>query len=98
MLIKHSFLNALATTVYVLLLSMIMSRLENVVDRVGEPFAPMVFLLLFILSAAVTGSLVVGRPIMMYMAGEKADAIRLFVYTLGWLLVAVGGIVLFASM
>jgi len=50
---------------------------------------PAAFLLLFILSAAVTGSLILGKPILMYLDGKKAEALKLFLYTLGWLVLGI---------
>jgi len=44
--------------------------------------APVVILLLFIISAAVTGSLVLGKPILWYLAGRRREAIVLFIATL----------------
>lgn len=42
-------------------------------------------LLLLILSATVTGSLVLGRPILWYLDGKKKEAVSLFVATVGFL-------------
>ena len=42
-------------------------------------------LLLFILPAAITGALVLGRPILLYVENHKAEAIKMFFYTVGWL-------------
>ncbi len=46
---------------------------------------PFIFLLLFVLSAAIVGSLVFGRPTLMYLEGNKKEAIATFLYTLLWL-------------
>lgn len=48
---------------------------------------PVAFLLLFILSAAVTGALILGRPVLLYLENQKTEAVRLFIYTIGWLVV-----------
>jgi hypothetical protein len=37
--------------------------------------------MLFIFSALLTGSLVLARPIMLYIDGQKKDAIKLFLFT-----------------
>jgi heme O synthase-like polyprenyltransferase len=42
-----------------------------------------------VLSAAVTGGLVLGKPVMLYLDNQKTDAIKLFIYTLCWLALAV---------
>jgi len=76
---------------YVALVVLFMSNAEKIIDQTASSgFAPPVIigsamLLLFVLSAAVTGALVLGRPILLYLDGQKTDAIRLFLYTLAWL-------------
>ena len=45
-----------------------------------------IVLTVFVISAAITGTLVVGKPIMLYVGGHKTEAIRFFGYTIGWLL------------
>jgi len=44
--------------------------------------APIVMLSLFVFSAALTGTLIFGRPILWYLDGKKSEAISLFAYTL----------------
>lgn len=41
---------------------------------------PIMMLLLFVVSAAITGSLVFGRSVIWYLDGDKSDAVRLAVY------------------
>ena len=48
---------------------------------------PVLFLMLFVLSAGVTGALVLGRPVLKYLDGDRKGAIYLFCATLGWLFV-----------
>ncbi len=83
-LVKISFLNALGTIVYIVGIVLIMF---NVVDKSADDtiYAPMLALMLLVLSAAVTGGLVLGRPVMLYLSDKKAEAVKLFVYTVGWL-------------
>lgn len=56
---------------------------------------PVGMLLLFVFSAATTGALVLGRPIVLYLGGQKSEAIRFFVYTLAWLFVIILSVFLF---
>lgn len=89
-LVQRSFLNALGTVSYITLLALAFSSLERFAGNKPDSFfAPVLFLTLFVLSAGVTASLVLGKPVLMYLANDKNEAIKLFVYTLGWLLVAV---------
>lgn len=47
------------------------------------PLMPMFVLLLFVLSAAITGLLVLGKPIHLYLSGLKKEAAILLFCTLG---------------
>jgi hypothetical protein len=40
-------------------------------------------LLLFVTSAAITGFLVFGKPVMLYIDGKKREAVSLLGYTIG---------------
>lgn len=55
---------------------------------------PVLFLLLFVLSAAIVGMLVIGRPTMMYLNGEKKEGVVLFSYTIGWMIIGLAVIIL----
>ncbi len=84
-IIKRAGANAVGTAAYIILIvsfifslqSFPKSKLENTV------FIPIAMLLLFVCSAAITGFLVFGKPIMLYIDGKKRDAISLLGYTLG---------------
>lgn len=60
----------------------------------------LVFVTIFVFSAAVAAILVFGRPVMLYINGEKKAAIQFLATTLGWLLalliLTVAGYLLFA--
>lgn len=77
--------HAVLTFLYVSLVALFMSNVERVFDNVPDVFAGMTMLTLFVVSAAVTGSLVVGRPILLYIEGKRSEAVRFFMYTIGWL-------------
>ena len=80
-------LNALLTTAYITVVALIMQNGEKVFGEMNNMLGPIAFLLLFVLSAAITGSLVLGKPILMYLEGNKKEAIKLFLYTIGWIFV-----------
>lgn len=88
-LIQRSFLNALGTIAYVSVVATIMQNGEKIFNNMNQATAPIAFLTMFVLSAAVTGGLVVGKPILMYFNNQKSEAVRLFIYTLGWLFLGV---------
>ena len=85
-LIKRSLFNALGTVIYVMLIATIIMNGERIFGHTQRFLAPVAFLLTFVVSAAITGSLVLGKPVLMYLDGEKSGAMKLFLYTLGWLI------------
>lgn len=86
-ILKFAGLNALGTALYIALVATFMSHTAEIFNGVEEKTAliPMAMLLLLVLSASVTGSLVVGRPILWYLDGKKKEAISLFIATVGFL-------------
>ena len=90
-IIKYAFLNALGTAGYIAAVASFIYFLGRFFGET-EPksvFAPIAILMLFVFSAAFTGSLVFGRPIIWYLNGEKKEAISLLACTLGILLVII---------
>lgn len=88
-IIKNAVVNALGTAGYVVLIATFLSNASNIFGK-DEPdtfLIPVMMLLLLILSAAITGSLVFGRPILWYLDGKKKEAISLLAYTLATLFV-----------
>jgi len=86
-LIKTSLLNALGTVIYVALIAIVMDNAPKIFGEMKSIASPIAFLLLFITSAAITGGLVLGRPIMVYLDNQKPAAVKLFAYTVGWLFI-----------
>jgi len=87
-IILTSFLNALGVAIYVSLVSIMMRNGGRIFGEEDNNFlGPIAFLLMFIISAAITGSLVVGRPILLYIENRKAEAVKLFIFTIGWLFI-----------
>ncbi|MFH1661576.1 MAG: hypothetical protein ABIA02_00550 [Candidatus Falkowbacteria bacterium] len=85
-LIKISFQNSLAVLIYVGAISLIMMNGDKIFGEMAGYLAPVAFLLLFVISAAITGSLVLGRPAMIFFDGNKKEAISLLFHTVAWLL------------
>jgi len=81
--------NALGVAVYVFIVSFIIRNGEKIFGEMKDVFGPVAFLLIFVFSAAITGGLVFGRPVMLYLESRKAEAVKLFFYTLGWLLIVI---------
>ncbi len=87
-IIKWSFINSLGTIAYIALLVTIMNAAGKSMQFKNELIAGITMLTLFVFSAAVTSSLILGRPVLMFISGQRVESIRLFVYTLGWLSIA----------
>ena len=85
-LVGYSFAHALATAIYCSGVALVMYNAKYIFREPHSFVGPLAFLLLFIASALITGSLILLRPIHMYMSGAKDSAIRLLFYTLGWIL------------
>src|SRR3989339_670691 len=85
-IVKIALLNSLATVVYVELIVLFMSFMQTRFSSSPETFfIPIAMLLLFVFSAALTGSLVFGKPLMLYLDGKKKDALKLISWTLTFL-------------
>ena len=86
-IIKHAFLLALGEGVYITLVALLMSTVQKLFGGKPDPtvIAPIAILLLFVISAAISGALILGRPVMLYLDGKKKDALQLFGFILAWL-------------
>jgi hypothetical protein len=88
---KYAFLHALFATIYITLVATIMFNIERLIGPTegdgDNIFAPIGFLTLFVLSAAVMAVTIFGRPLMWYLDGKKTEAVRLTLYTIGFLAV-----------
>ncbi len=89
-------INAAATYLYILLVGWFMSNVEHMFDPKPSFWAPVAFLLLFVFSATMTGLLVLGRPIYIYLNGQKKEAWHLLFWTIGWIFV--GGVITFIAL
>lgn len=85
-IIYQSLLHAVAVLLYIFAVALILMYGSKVFPKVNETvLGPIAFLLLFVVSAAVTGSLVLAKPIMLYLEKQKKDSILFFVSTVIWL-------------
>jgi len=82
-IVRTALLNALGTLVYVVLIALLMSSLQAMFSGAKDIIlAPIAMLLLFVFSAAFTGMLVLGKPVLWYLDGKKKEALALFAWTL----------------
>lgn len=81
-LLIRGFLHALAVVAYVCLLATFFSRANSWFGQADrEIFSPVAAMLMFIFSALVTGGLVLGKPIMLYVDGQKKEGVKLLFFT-----------------
>jgi hypothetical protein len=88
-ILKTAALHALATTAYIVLVVSFLNQTERFFGEITEKtiLIPITMLLLFVCSAALTGVLVLGRPVQWFLDGKKKDAITLLFATIGCLFV-----------
>jgi len=82
-----SFVSAAGVFIYISAVSWLISNVEHFFGNVPEPnlLFPIFMLLLFVVSAAITGFLVLGKPFLTYLDGQKKEALKLLFFTLAWL-------------
>lgn len=81
--------NAGATTLYVFVIASFLFYAETFLGTEGKAdtlLAPVIMLLLLVISAGFTGFAVLGKPAMWYLDGKKKDALHLLATTLFLLL------------
>lgn len=88
-IIHQSFIFALGEGIYISLVALLMFGVQKLFGDKPDPavIAPIAFLLLLVISAAISGALILGKPLMLYLDGQKKDAVTLFGLTIGWLAV-----------
>lgn len=84
-IIKYSLVHSLAVVAYVFLAATLMFNAEKWFGKMNGVAGVSGFLLLFVLSAAVVGALVVGKPLAWYLDGQKKEALSLFLKTVLWI-------------
>lgn len=82
-IIKRAFIDSVGTAVYIILVVSFLFSLRSLAPKEDILIIPIAMLLLFVSSAAITGFLVFGKPVMLYIDGKKKEAISLLGYTLG---------------
>ncbi|OGJ04563.1 hypothetical protein A3F97_00030 [Candidatus Nomurabacteria bacterium RIFCSPLOWO2_12_FULL_41_10] len=87
-IIIRGFIDALGVAAYVTVFAWVINNLEHWFGDVPDTWlAPVLMLLVFIISACVTGSLVLLKPVLLYVEGQKKESVSLFVFTIGFLVI-----------
>lgn len=84
-LILQGFLFSLGVVAYVILVVIIMFNGNSLFGTMDNFWGPLAMLLLFTVSAAITGSLVFGKPVYLFLIGFKTESVKLALYTIGFL-------------
>jgi hypothetical protein len=81
----HAVGHAILVLLYTSGVAWILFNGQRIFGRVTSFWGPLAVLMLFVVSATIVGSLVLGRLILLYLDGKKNEALRFFDYTVGWL-------------
>jgi hypothetical protein len=83
---SHSFLHAFGVLIYTALIVLILNNAPKIFGQTMNYLGALALLLLFVLSATIVGALILARPVMLYLSDAKKEAVKMLVYTIGWLL------------
>lgn len=73
-----SFFGSFGTIIYIMLVVWFIGQAEHsLFEGQGFFLVPVIMLTLFVFSALVTGSLMLGKPIMLYLDNEKKSAVKM---------------------
>ena len=81
-LVKWGLIHAFGVFTYAFLIAVFMNKANGWFGGADKSIVtPMAALMLFIFSALVTGGLVLGKPLMLYLDGHKKEGIKLLLFT-----------------
>ena len=83
----HALGHAILVLLYTSGVAWVLFNGQRLFGKVTSFWGPLAVLMLFVVSAAIVGTLVLGRPILLYLDGKKDEALRFFGWTVGWLVV-----------
>jgi hypothetical protein len=84
-LVWQSLAAAIGEVAYVSLVALIMTNGEKFMRGNPGVLGGVYILTLFVISASVSAALIFGGPVLVYLEGKKKDAVKLFISTIGWL-------------
>jgi hypothetical protein len=86
-IIKDAFIQSSCLLIYVAIVATILNNGEKIFPQMPSVIGAIIFLMLFVFSAAISFSLVFGRSILAYLDGRKKEGVMLFIYTIVWVFV-----------
>lgn len=95
-LLKWGFAASFTLGAYIFLVAAFMRCANYFFGNTPNVLGILAFLFLFVISAAVSGALIIGKPALLYLDGKKKEGIMLFGITLGWMVLFL--VIIFASM
>lgn len=70
---------------YILLVSVFLNNVEKIFNQISAQYmAPIIMLLLFIISAVISASLVLGKSGVLFWEKKYREAFTLLAWTIGW--------------
>jgi len=82
-----AFMHSLGVVTYIFLVATFMRNAERIFGKEDTVIAVMTVLTLFVLSATIVGGLIFCKPVMMYLDGDKKDALKMLLHTIAWLFI-----------
>jgi len=82
---KLGFLQALGVALYCSLIGIIFWQAPQIFPKINNYFGPVMFLLLFSVSALVCGLIVFYKPYRLFFDGKKKEAVDVVIQTTMWL-------------
>ena len=80
---RTAFKNAAFTALYIIVVASFMNYGSQIkLGRVNTVLAPIALLMLLVTSASITGYLIFGKPVQLYIDTKKKEAISLLTHTL----------------
>lgn len=64
-----------------------MRNAERFFGKEDTIVAVMTVMILFVMSAAIVGTMIFLKPVMLYLDGDKKEAVKMIVHTIAWLFV-----------
>ena len=96
--ITRGFVNAIGVFVYVSAVAWLMYNASDFLGAEDNFLIPLFILLLFVISASVTGLLVLGKPISLYLNNHKKESFLVLVSTLAFLFLFAVGVMIVLSL
>jgi SNF family Na+-dependent transporter len=75
---KNPYLNAVLASVYIIIMATLLQNGHYIFGEQDNFLSPVLFLSLFVLSAALMGYLFIGEPVMLFLDNQKKQAVTFF--------------------